>query len=378
MENRLAENIRKYRKELGLNQEDLAERLGITLGTVSKWERGISEPDLQYIMDLAELFHVSVDVMIGFTMRGNNADKEAERISTLENEAPLEETAAEYDRALMKFPNHFDIVYGAAKCYMQIGVVYKREPELRRAIELLRHAIDLFSQNKDPELNELDLSNDIAQCYATLKEYRRAIEEYKKNNVCGINDAEIGLLLTENEKNPKEGIKYIQRAFLNQIGTTITSMSGFVIYYRDTGNTERVIQSVEWTLEYLKSLKEDPKEKCYLDKMICLHYCLLAIGMDMTGRDQKAEDSLVNAVRMAKAFDEHPVYTLDNILFAEKARGSTVYDNAGPTAMESLVRTMEKDGQGTSEKFRERFYQLIKIACEKKGVCKQTLLKAED
>ena len=378
MENRLAENIRKYRKELGLNQEDLAERLGITLGTVSKWERGISEPDLQYIMDLAELFHVSVDVMIGFTMRGNNADKEAERISTLENEAPLEETAAEYDRALMKFPNHFDIVYGAAKCYMQIGVVYKREPELRRAIELLRHAIDLFSQNKDPELNELDLSNDIAQCYATLKEYRRAIEEYKKNNVCGINDAEIGLLLTENEKNPKEGIKYIQRAFLNQIGTTITSMSGFVIYYRDTGNTERVIQSVEWTLEYLKSLKEDPKEKCYLDKMICLHYFLLAIGMDMTGRDQKAEDSLVNAVRMAKAFDEHPVYTLDNILFAEKARGSTVYDNAGPTAMESLVRTMEKDGQGTSEKFKERFYQLIKIACEKKGVCKQTLLKTED
>ena len=378
MENRLAENIRKYRKELGLNQEDLAERLGITLGTVSKWERGISEPDLQYIMDLAELFHVSVDVMIGFTMRGNNADKEAERISTLENEAPLEETAAEYDRALMKFPNHFDIVYGAAKCYMQIGVVYKREPELRRAIELLRHAIELFSQNKDPELNELDLSNDIAQCYATLKEYRRAIEEYKKNNVCGINDAEIGLLLTENEKNPKEGIKYIQRAFLNQIGTTITSMSGFVIYYRDTGNTERVIQSVEWTLEYLKSLKEDPKEKCYLDKMICLHYFLLAIGMDMTGRDQKAEDSLVNAVRMAKAFDEHPVYTLDNILFAEKARGSTVYDNAGPTAMESLVRTMEKDGQGTSEKFKERFYQLIKIACEKKGVCKQTLLKTED
>ena len=84
MENRLAENIRKYRTELGLNQEDLAERLGITLGTVSKWERGISEPDLQYIMDLAELFHVSVDVMIGFTMRGNNADKEAERISALE------------------------------------------------------------------------------------------------------------------------------------------------------------------------------------------------------------------------------------------------------------------------------------------------------
>ena len=134
MENKLAENIRKYRKGLGLSQEQLAERLGITLGTVSKWERGASEPELWYIMQIAELFHVSVDVMIGFTMRGNNAEKEAERISELEKEASLEEAAVEYDRALMKFPNHFDIVYGAARCYMQIGVVYKKEPELRKAI----------------------------------------------------------------------------------------------------------------------------------------------------------------------------------------------------------------------------------------------------
>ena len=359
MENRLAENIRKYRKDLGLNQEDLAERLGITLGTVSKWERGISEPDLQYIMDLAELFHVSVDVMIGFTMRGNNADSEAERIGKLEDELSIGEVVAEYDRALMKFPNHFGIVYGAARCYMQIGVVYKKEPELRRAIELLRHSIELYSQNKDPKLSELDLSNDIAQCYATLKEYKRAIEEYQKNNVCGINDASIGLLLIENEKQPQEGIKYTEKAFLTHVGKTITTMSGFVSYYRDTGNIERGIRAVEWTLEYLKSLKEDPAEKAYLDKMICLHYFLLAIGMDMSGKAQKAEDSMVNAVRMAKAFDEKPVYTLDNILFAEKARGSTVYDNAGPTAVDSLIRSMERDGKETSEGFKKKFYEMI-------------------
>ena len=80
MEHILAENIRSYRKGLGLTQEQLAERLGITLGTVSKWERGSSEPDLSYIMELAELFHVSVDALIGFTMRGADADEEAARI----------------------------------------------------------------------------------------------------------------------------------------------------------------------------------------------------------------------------------------------------------------------------------------------------------
>ena len=85
MENMLAENIRRYRRSMGLTQDQLAERLGITLGAVSKWERGGSEPDLSYIMDLAGIFHVSVDALIGFTMRGTDADTEADRLDELED-----------------------------------------------------------------------------------------------------------------------------------------------------------------------------------------------------------------------------------------------------------------------------------------------------
>ena len=66
MENHLAENIRSARKRAGLTQEQLADRLGITLGTVSKWERGASEPEIGFLMDLAEVFRISVDALIGF------------------------------------------------------------------------------------------------------------------------------------------------------------------------------------------------------------------------------------------------------------------------------------------------------------------------
>ena len=89
MGNKLAENIRSYRKGLGLTQEQLAERLDITLGAVSKWERGCSEPDLTYIMELAELFHVSVDALIGFSMRVSDADTEADRIEGLDKEGSM-------------------------------------------------------------------------------------------------------------------------------------------------------------------------------------------------------------------------------------------------------------------------------------------------
>ena len=64
MENNLAENNRSFRKVLEFTQEQLAERPGITLAAVSKCERGSSEPDFPYIMELAGLFYVSVDALI--------------------------------------------------------------------------------------------------------------------------------------------------------------------------------------------------------------------------------------------------------------------------------------------------------------------------
>ena len=165
MENQLAENIRIYRKGMGLTQEQRAERLGITLGAVSKWERGSSEPDLAYIMELAELFHISVDALIGFSLRGSDADTEADRIEGLSESESVWLIAEEYENALKKFPNHFRIVYGAALTSRLIGVLYKRDAELKKALELFRHTIALLPQNRDyPEINEARLRDEIAGC----------------------------------------------------------------------------------------------------------------------------------------------------------------------------------------------------------------------
>ena len=46
METRLAENIRAFRKQRGLTQEQLAEVLGVTVGAVHKWEKKLSVPEL--------------------------------------------------------------------------------------------------------------------------------------------------------------------------------------------------------------------------------------------------------------------------------------------------------------------------------------------
>ncbi len=63
---RLNEQIASLRRKNNLTQEGLAEKLGVTNQAVSKWESGQCFPDLTLLVELAELFSVSVDTLIGY------------------------------------------------------------------------------------------------------------------------------------------------------------------------------------------------------------------------------------------------------------------------------------------------------------------------
>ena len=62
---KLNEHIALLRKQHGLTQEELANALGVTNQTVSKWESSQCCPDIQHLPTLAALFHVSVDALLG-------------------------------------------------------------------------------------------------------------------------------------------------------------------------------------------------------------------------------------------------------------------------------------------------------------------------
>jgi len=62
---KLHEQISFLRKQKGLTQEQLANTLGVTNQSVSKWESGQCCPDIQLLPAIAELFEVSVDELLG-------------------------------------------------------------------------------------------------------------------------------------------------------------------------------------------------------------------------------------------------------------------------------------------------------------------------
>ena len=56
--------IAELRKEKGLTQAELAERVGVTGGAVSKWERGRSYPDLDMLLRLCDALHATPDQLL--------------------------------------------------------------------------------------------------------------------------------------------------------------------------------------------------------------------------------------------------------------------------------------------------------------------------
>ncbi len=61
----VASRIKTLREQHGMTQAALAKRLGITRSSVNAWEMGISVPSTQYVVELAELFKVSTDFLLG-------------------------------------------------------------------------------------------------------------------------------------------------------------------------------------------------------------------------------------------------------------------------------------------------------------------------
>ena len=57
--------IFELRKEQGLSQADLAKAVGVSQRAVSLWEAGKNEPKASYIYELAKVFNVSADYLLG-------------------------------------------------------------------------------------------------------------------------------------------------------------------------------------------------------------------------------------------------------------------------------------------------------------------------
>lgn len=63
--NKFGDNLRKYRKEKKLTQEQLADLLNVSFQTISKWEKEKTEPNIDTLIKIASIFNITLDELIG-------------------------------------------------------------------------------------------------------------------------------------------------------------------------------------------------------------------------------------------------------------------------------------------------------------------------
>ena len=63
----ICDRIKMLREKSGMTQAELSRKLGITRSGVNAWEMGLSIPSTQYVVELALLFNVSTDYLLGLS-----------------------------------------------------------------------------------------------------------------------------------------------------------------------------------------------------------------------------------------------------------------------------------------------------------------------
>ena len=96
--------IKKYRKEAGMTQEEMANRLGVTTPAVNKWENSNSKPDIELLAPIARLLDISLDTLLSF--HENLSDTEIEEIISENFKAFL---AHDFGDGLFLLTGGFDI-----------------------------------------------------------------------------------------------------------------------------------------------------------------------------------------------------------------------------------------------------------------------------
>lgn len=101
-----AEKLKSIRKQVGMSQELLAEKFGVSRQAVTKWETGAGIPDIDNMVSISNLFNISIDELI------------CNKGTTLKTSEYLFESITEYDIDKIK---SYDMKFGGAEKFVLSG-----------------------------------------------------------------------------------------------------------------------------------------------------------------------------------------------------------------------------------------------------------------
>lgn len=250
---KLGETIYRLRKSRKITQEQLGEFIGVSKGAISKWESGVSYPDIELLPILARFFDISIDELLNFNisiteeMEENICEECRVEISNGFGEKGIE-LCKKY---INKYTKNYKLKF-TLTTLMTVGCAYMKDEEkikkiYGKAIEVYE---DIVNNANDDELVE-SAKLQLSMYYTVFEDYDKALSilDKMKKSICDVEIMKAKTYIMQ--ENFKEGRKIYQERFLNAIGEVQGILQGLAhSYYKE--NLELAEKYMSFSMEINK------------------------------------------------------------------------------------------------------------------------------
>lgn len=343
MKLKLSENIKKYRKEMNLTQEGLAEAFGVTVGAVSKWESGNTVPDIMTMMDLADFFNVSMDILLGYNISSKTIKDISDRIIRLAKNQKYTEAMSEAEKALVRYPASFKIVRACAFLYAILYTVNGKEEDAKKSIALHEKALTLLSQNDNPNFNEFTIRMNIAKLKIVI-DSEGVLAEFNKINYLGIADIDIARLLYKKGETDEALERYTKAFFYNLMKDLDLSLNmSLAIASRGTKKDFReACDLIDRSIAYSDSASLG--KNCYTSKLKAILLIIKALALSCLTEYESMKSTIDEAYALAKKYDANPNNSFSSFIkfwHAKEDFKPLASDDLGQSAVRSIDNFFE-------------------------------------
>lgn len=314
----IGKNIKNFRLERELTQEKLAEALGVSFQTISKWEREESYPDITLLPSIASYFGVSCDELLGVDTE-EKEDKIQQYIN-LYNELRLKDSPYVFEQmtqAIKEFPGEFRLLarYIDMLIFMKSAKDCNSEEILDEVERLYNRLLNGCTDDKI----RIWIKRTICMYYNTLShktgkdKYTEKMLEIAKEMPCMIDSREY--LETIINLPDDEHYSACKTALDNEMLLFMSTISN-MLFYKKHFSVEYQIEAIKKCLTVLNMVYDDGNYgSCYRSVIFLL--CDLGRLYFENGNADKCLEYLRKCAELAKKHDDLPEETTHNSMLLD-------------------------------------------------------------
>jgi transcriptional regulator with XRE-family HTH domain len=165
---KFGDNLKKLRKTKRLSQETLAEKVGVSRQSVSKWETGESYPEMNNILELCKIFHCKINDLVHENLTDINSLDEEIKMSIVKFKEEKQIKVKVLSKAIYIISKIMKVILIISA--LLVAITMTGVPIVINNLEITENKIEIFDHNVEYEITDSKI---------TIKENNILKETYK-------------------------------------------------------------------------------------------------------------------------------------------------------------------------------------------------------